>query len=392
MNFPKLKNAVLCRILVYVIVIGIFAAPAIIVGCIDMVPDSVKVMFILVCSVGLIVYLIKNFVVLMSLDCTLALLHCRQTARKQFTLPKSFSVSKLDKRITRFGKKCDSRPLSPMPQALMYKFKPSITVYAKGIETVIAAYSVEYLDKALYTSIFNSAVINSKALEGKKKPRFLDKKQKKSPLNRVTIILILAKSIDSGLSASLFDTVQKNSKDGFDVSILPCVMNLENHCCIFDSERIPYIGFQYPVKNRGIKTIRNLVFYGKIPYSSSPYVLDPMKDEKTGEDLSEISLWTFWRRMKKEMISDDKEIRTRFTNMEHKQVFLDNGYLYMKWEDRGIWLTAEFDEEQKTVKLDAIDSWVYPKSGQIAKKTIVEMRRFLDEYFADIGYTTKYMN
>ena len=78
--------------------------------------------------------------------------------------------------------------------------------------------------------------------------------------------------------------------------------------------------------------------------------------------------------------------------MEHKQVFLDNGYLYMKWEDRGIWLTAEFDEEQKTVKLDAIDSWGYPKSGQIAKKTIVEMRRFLDEYFADIGYTTKYMN
>ncbi len=42
MDFPKLKNTLLCRILVYVLVIGAFAVPVIIVALIDAIPSSVK--------------------------------------------------------------------------------------------------------------------------------------------------------------------------------------------------------------------------------------------------------------------------------------------------------------------------------------------------------------
>ena len=42
MPFPRLKNALLCRILVYVVVIGAFAVPAVIVVKLPFVPDGIK--------------------------------------------------------------------------------------------------------------------------------------------------------------------------------------------------------------------------------------------------------------------------------------------------------------------------------------------------------------
>ena len=41
MPFPRLKNALLCRILVYVVVIGAFAVPAVIVVKLPFVPDGI---------------------------------------------------------------------------------------------------------------------------------------------------------------------------------------------------------------------------------------------------------------------------------------------------------------------------------------------------------------
>ena len=64
MNFPRLKNALLCRILVYVVVLGGFIAPIIIVANLKFVPVAVKVIVSMGLTVGFLVYLIKNFVLL----------------------------------------------------------------------------------------------------------------------------------------------------------------------------------------------------------------------------------------------------------------------------------------------------------------------------------------
>lgn len=387
MNFPRLKNALLCRILVYVVLFGWFIAHIIIVANLKFLPETVKIIVGMGLAVGLLIYLIKNFVLLMAMDVGLAMLHCHNTARKRFVLPQSFSVQKAEKRISRFGKKCDPIAISPRPEVLQYKSNAPITIYSSGIEKVIATYHIDFLDKNQYHLIVDSAMANAKALKGKKKHYFLDKSQKCSPLNRVTVIVLYAKQVDEKFRNSLFDVVCKNGGDGIDTATLPCVVDLEKRFCTFDSMRIPYIGFQYPVKNRGIKIIRKYLFNNKFPFAASPDTLDPIKDMD-----SEQSLWAFWRRTKKELISDDKKLNKRFEKMEHREIVFEDDYIYLKWKERGIWVSVELNDELRTAEIDTFDSWDYPKSHKIAKDTVKEIKSMINTYFAGLGYTTKYIS
>ena len=387
MKSPKLKNALLCRILVYVVVLGGFIAPIIVVANLLFVPEAIKVIVGIGLVVGLLIYLLKNFVLLMAMDVGLAILHCHNTARKHFVLPESFSEQKVERRINRFGKKYEPSAISPRPETLRYKSNAPITIYSSGIEKIIATYRIDFLDKSQYQLIVNSATANSKALKGKKKHRFLDKSQKSSPLNRATVIVIYAKQVDEKLRNSLFDVVCKNGGDGFDTAILPCVVDLEKQICTFDSMRLPYTGSQYPVKNRGIKIIRKYLFNNKFPFADSPDMLDPIKDMDP-----EQSLWDFWKTMKKELVSDDKNMKKRFEKMKHRDILFEDGYIYLKWEDHGLWISVELNEELRMAEIDPIDSWEYPKSHKIAKATIKEIKTLINTYFAGLGYTTKYIS
>ena len=68
MEFPKLKNALLCRILVYVVVLGGFIAPIIIVANLNFVPETIKIVVGVAFAIALLIYLIKNFMLLMAMD------------------------------------------------------------------------------------------------------------------------------------------------------------------------------------------------------------------------------------------------------------------------------------------------------------------------------------
>ena len=68
MKFPRLKNALLCRILVYAVVLGGFIAPIVIVASISFVHESIKVAVGIACTVALLIYIFINFGVLMALD------------------------------------------------------------------------------------------------------------------------------------------------------------------------------------------------------------------------------------------------------------------------------------------------------------------------------------
>lgn len=387
MKIPQLKNALLCRILVYVVVLGGFIAPIIIVANLSFVPETIKIVVGVAFAIALLVYLIKNFWVLMAMDIGLATLHCNNTARKRFTLPRLFAVKKVENRILKFGKSCSPIAILPKPHLLQYKSNAPLTIYSSGIEKVIAVYYIDLLDKKQYYSIINSATVNSNSLKGKKKHRFLDKSQKKSPLNRVTVIFIFAKQVDPDFRDYLFKAVCQNGGDGFDTATIPCVVDLETQRATFDSMRIPYVGYQYPVKNRGIKLIRKCLFNGKLTFANSHDAVDPIKDIDP-----EQSLWSFWRNMKKELISDEKEAKKRYENMAHNELIFDDGYVYLKWEDKGIWVSVKLDEETKFAEIDEIDSWYYPKQNKIAKTTIKEIKGIINSYFADLGYTTRFIS
>lgn len=386
MKYPKLKNALLCRLIPYFLVIGSCIGAIALLFTIPVLPNIVKALGMLaILSAGLI-YMIKNFMVLMAMDITLATLHCTHTARKQFDLKSNRKLSSVEKQFSRFGKGYEPTAIEPKPSALRYRLQPSMTVYCKGTEKIIAVYHTAHLDKEAYQAIVRSASANSKALTGKKKPIFLDKAQKKAPLHRVTIAVIFAERIEEAFAEHLYDTVCKQDGDGDSISFLPCVVDAERRTCVFNSERLPYLGFGYPVKNRGIRIIRKAVFGGKLPLKNNPHTLEPMKDV-----FEEQSLWSFWRDMKKELVQSEKEDKKRYQSMAHGEIRYEENFLYLKWEEHGICLNTEKDDEKRIVQIDPISAWDYPKANQISKKAIAELKKSIALFFAESGYSCDFI-
>lgn len=218
-------------------------------------------------------------------------------------------------------------------------------------------------------------------LKGKKKHLFLDKEQKKSPINQVTVIIIVAENVEEELQSNLFDTVCKNGGDGYDISVLPCVIDLENQSCTFDSRCITFM-MQYPVKNRGINFIKKYIFGGKFPYDNSPEKLEPIKIIDP-----EQSLWDFLHEIKLIKKKNEK----RFKKMKSGDVIFKDGFVYAKWKEQGVWLSAKLSEKRKTIEIDAVDFWNYPKIGKISDNTISVLKKMIDTNFTKLGYKTKFI-
>lgn len=387
MEYPKIKNALLCRILIYIVVIGGFLFPIIPVWLMPFISEGAKVLISFALVVALIVYIVKNFVTLMTMDTTLASINCFNNARTLFYLPDNFSTKNLQNKVLQFGKSCNVQPLFPQPDSLQYKFKTSWESYSKGTEKVIVTYHTERLDKELYLEIFNSAKRNSTALIGTQKPLFLDKGQKKAPLKRITVVFIFTETIAERFCSDMYNTLCKQNGDGINDCILPCVIDLERKLCSFNSVKLPYLGFGCPVINTGIKIIKKTIFGGKPSLENNNHFINKEFDN----DLDD-SLWTFWKSTKKEVVGDEKERYKLFEGMEHKQIVFDkeDEFIYMKWEDKGLWLSVILNEDTGIVEVDSIHSWDYPKSNMIEKKTTKEIEKNIRAYFAGIGYSARF--
>lgn len=387
MKYPKIKNALLCRILINIVVVGGFLVPIIPICLLPFIPEGTKILISLALVVALIVYLIKNFVTLMTMDATLAFINCFKNARTLYNLPNNFNIEKIQKTVLRFGKSCEAQPIFPQPDSLQYKFKTSWDIYSKGTEKVVATYRTEILDKELYLKIFNSAKRNSKALTGTKKPLFLDKEQKEAPLKRITVVFIFAQTIEEKFRSDMYDTLCKQNGDEIDDCYLPCVIDLERKLCSFNSMKFPELGLGHHAINIGIKFICKTIFGGKPSLENNNHFINVELDNSLDD-----SLWTFWKNIKKEVVGDEKGRRKRFEKMEHKQIIFDkeDEFIYVKWENKGLWLSVILNEDTRNVEVDSIHSWDYPKSNMIAKNTIKEIEKTISIYFAGLGYTAKF--
>lgn len=386
MRIPKLKYPRLCRILTYVVVLGCGLLPIFIVFSFTN-SDIVRVIVTLVSLIGLLFYLARNFMVLMMMDMALASLSCYRTARTQYTLPANRTAASIRSSVLRYGMQCDPLPVHPQPVALRYKFSNPITVYSRGIERVIAAYEVDKLDKDMYQNIFSSAKTNSKALVGRKKALFLDKDQKKQSLHRVTVFLILARQVDPQLSPNLYQLVCKQCGDGSENCIVPCVVDLSHRTCVFNCVRVPYVGFGYAVKNRGIRIVKNKVFGGSLNLNGNTHFLEPIRDVNPEE-----SLWDFWKELRHQFVGAERETKRRFEAMSEREIFIVGDVLYLKWDQRGICQTIELDTENKIARIESVANWFYPKTQPIGKKTIAKLEEHITSYYAQQGYTVEFVD
>ena len=369
--------------------LGAFFVPSIAIFTFDFIPEGAKIVIFLGFIIGMTVYFFKNLFNLMMLDEALASFQCYLTARKQFELPYTFSAADIEKKLLTFGDESSPTPTLPQPNVLRYKFNRSLLIYASGIEKVVSTYHIDLLDARSYQAIFLSAKANSNVLKGRKKAGFLDKSQKDSPLNRVTVPIIFASRIDSNFSKSLYKTICDQEMDGFDLSFLPCIIDLEKNICIFNSERIAYVGFGYPVKNRGVRIIRKYVFGGKLPLEGNPHLLEISSDIDP-----EQSLWDYWGKINNEGKELDEEIKKdnlRFESMSPGQIIWEDSILYLKFDERGLEIIVELNEETKKVEVSPIISWDYPKPNLISKSMISEIQDIVEDYFFKLGYSCEFI-
>ncbi|MGM9668965.1 MAG: hypothetical protein ACI3VZ_04325 [Faecousia sp.] len=384
MNYPKLKHPRLCRILTYVVVFGCGLLPIFVVYAFP-VPDVARVIVMLVSLIGLLIFLFRNLTILMFMDIALASFSCYQSARKKYTLPSGRSADTIRRSILRYGRQCAPAPIMPQPTALLYQFSHPMTVYSRGIERVVAAYEVDMLNSDTYREIISSAKTNSKALIGRKKALFLDKEQKKNSLHRVTVILILAQKVDPQMAGNLYTLVCRQCGDEFKDCVIPCVVDLARRTCVFNCVRVPYIGYGYPVKNRGIRIIRQRVFGGNLNLRDNDHFLEPIDDFNPDD-----SLWDFWRKLHHQFIGAEKEAKRHFEAMSDREIRTADGFLYVRWDQHGICQAVEQDTENRTAKIESVKKWAYPKAQPIGKKRIQEIEEHIAAYYAKMGYVVEF--
>ena len=114
----------------------------------------------------------------------------------------------------------------------------------------------------------------------------------------------------------------------------------------------------------------------------------PMKDEV---DLEQ-SLWDFWAELRREMGNTRQQEKKMVAEMTHQEIRVVKNELYLKWGEQCICQYVQTDAETKTVKVDSVTMWTYPKNQPIAKKTIREMEARIVSWYQSQGYRVEFIN
>lgn len=392
-QFPQLKQTLLCKIFLCLMMLK-YAIFGILVGTLSVIPDNVKVFLIVGACILTLADMFRNFAFYLTTEMTLEVLHCLLTGGWEFSLPQAFSAQELVQRCGSFGRAYEPAVFAPRPAILRYRSGRPAQMFASGIEKIIAVYPVAMLDEDTYRRIHASAAQNAKALKGKKKHILLEKPQRKAPIDQVTVALIVADQVEEAFRSKLKNVASKQVGDGETVSMIPCVVDLEKQRCIFDSTREVFLDGHYPVKNRGIRLIKRYLFRGGLQRigDSNDFLKNEAAAAENGEEkeVLEMSFREFTRMTKKEMAGCDEEDEKRFKQMKHREIVVEGEYLYLKWEQSGIWTALEMDEKARTVKIDPIESWYYPRARKIDKETVKKLKKEIGAYFAGEGCTEKY--
>ena len=387
MNHPKIKHPLLCRTLIYVLVISALLLPVAIVIFPSFIPTGAKIGLVIAILLVFLVLIFKNMLKLMYIDARLAVISSHNSARKSWSLPKGASAERIEKRTQKLGKSYTPLAIEPIPESLTYRFITPLTVYYCGIEIVSMTYRTDLLTRDGLFKIMKSARENSEALKETKKALFNIKLQKGTPLSRVTLPLIFAEKVEGELSCELFDILTKEADEGMETAFMPCIIDLEKRKVVFDSLRDPYVGFSYPAKNRGYKLINKTVFGGCLRPRNSSDTLPPLENHDP-----EMSLWRFIREMGKDLNEEKIKTRKRFESMAHGEIIYEDGFVYIKWQDCGVWLFAEKDEESESFKVDNPESFDYPKYGEIPEDIRNGIKDLCEGYFTGLGYSVRFIS
>ena len=386
LKFPKLKHTILCSIILVFLPFLILVAGVVAIWSIDSISEQGRAFISIGFGAIMVVVMIKNLFDVLFITTMLDTYRYHQKARKWFALPQDFDANAVKADISSFGQSCEPVEVEPSPEMLQYHSKKSITVNASAYEKVVCTYTVDILNKDTFNEIVKSARKNSLALRGHRTHHYLGNDVKNAPLNRVTIAIVFVQQVANAFRDGLLDAICKLASGSENNSLLACVVDFDRRICIFDSMNESYSSDR-PAKNRGISLIKKFLFNNKLTYENSTEMLDPVVNFDP-----EQSLWEFWRNFKKETSDNKKDTRAQFEKMSAGDIVYEDDLLYLMLQKEGVVIFTEKHEDTKTMDIEPIEYWNYPKAKKISgyEKRLIKQK--VDDYFQQLGYTTNYIS
>ena len=92
-----------------------------------------------------------------------------------------------------------------------------------------------------------------------------------------------------------------------------------------------------------------------------------------------------------QFIGKEKRAKKLLQDMAELEIRQLDDHLYMKWDERGLYLDVEPDEENHTVKVQSVMIWDYPKTMPIRKETARTIEEYITAYYFARGYDVKFV-
>lgn len=397
MKYPKLKNTFACGFLLFLpifppIITLIVSFFMIFFNDTDKyIPAAIAIFFITV--ILSIIYFLKIQSLIMPLEIISDIInnwkrdrlwfetecngHDRQTAEKI-----------ISKRARFCGKLKQPVPSTASPVFIRHKLSYSWFETTAAKEKITLLYSVNYLDKNTYKNIMNSANVCSKAVQCKKEDiRFIEKKQRKSPLITAVAVIILADSV----SAEIPELSRKLTDEKQNKIIVPAVVDFSVNRYYFNPGREYYepTFFSVPARNLARKMIIRTLFAGKLPYKNNENITI---FEYKGIDM-EMSFWDFAKQELQDSVEFEKYLKKTAKKLNDGDIFMDEeNMIFCKINNKTVIITVEVNEEDNSI-YDVLvpDLWVHPKPYKISKKDKSIIKEKIEKYLTQNSYNYKFI-
>ena len=394
MKWPKLKHPLLCNI----VLVGIVMAPPILILFLPALPVAAYIppillaVLILCPWIGSLWFMISHYALLMMTSVCLEMYQAYLQGRRHFTCPQNGTEpagirKRILRRVERFGYPYEVKAAPRELIALRYQNLPSATVYYHRIEKLLLVYEVDILDGDAFRKLWQSANAVTNIIGKEQRPLYRKPKGHSKDNSVSVAAVILANTVSPDVAAKLAEEDSQMN----DRHILLCAVELSTAKYYFDNQKEPFL-FSYPVKNRAINRIHRIVFGGRVPLRSNPHMLpEPMwlkRDEFHPED----SLWSFMKRAQKKLKGMGRSEKKRFQEMQDGTVTMDDGWLYCKIGDRVDMMMLDDDEDDPQKKQVTLSlNWYYPKSNCISKKDRATIRRMVEVFLGEQGYSVTFV-
>lgn len=388
MKFPKLTKPILTMIISYLPIIlpfGIVCAYLILFTDGEM--NLLRIFALIGSTVVSLIFIIKNFGFYIFSDVLLQEIHVWQKARQYFESDINGRDLKtaeeiISRRCRFFGKEINP---TRNDNLVFYRLsrKNSGTVNWSRIDKNFLVYSVPFLDEKIYAEIISSARANIKAEDKPFKPTiFTDKEQRKAPICKCSVVLILAESV----SPYVFEKAVKCSQNNYDGCFMPCVADLSSGRYYFDSLKETFMA-AIPQKNKTISLITRLAFGGKLPLKDN----DKMLPCEIDSEIFEMTLWDLIKLYRKSVKEGEEETGKFINKMKTDEVRIDESLVFYKMEKKtAVMMFSEDEENEKKIEVTLDAEYEYPVNGKFTISEMNRIKKRITEELTGMGYEVSF--